>query len=32
MPRQKSYHANGGVKTCQWGGAKVGHLVLRLEA
>ena len=23
---------NGGVKTCHWGGAKVGHLVTRLGA
>ena len=23
---------NGGVTSCQWGGAKVGHLVARLGA
>ena len=30
--RNNSVDVNGGVKTCHWGGAKVGHCVPRLGA
>ncbi|WP_223428535.1 hypothetical protein [Tateyamaria pelophila] len=29
---RRTADVNGGVTTCQWGGAKVGHLVARLGA
>ena len=31
-PEQKAISVNGGVKACQWGGAKVDHLMARLGA
>jgi len=27
---ERGVDVNGGVKTCHWGGAKVGHLMARL--